>query len=176
MMAAPTNTPEEMDLLPNADDWAVADNDYEGDWTDAEVEHFAATKIQAARRGKSARRDLVRLGSPERAAASTVFTPELAKSHAHSLAPTADGRSWALTRLSASGLRLAGSLSNGLVQLPHLTTIDLSDNRLLTLEGLEALPRLSSLICCGTRLQGVRSIPARHDTRAPRPRPSKKRK
>ena len=55
---------------------------------------------------------------------------------------------------------LSGSLAAGLSQLPQLTSVDISDNRLLTLEGLETLPRLSSLICRGNRLQGVLDYPA----------------
>jgi hypothetical protein len=60
-------------------------------------------------------------------------------------------------------MRLAGSLHGTSARaLRHVTTIDLSDNRLLSLSGLEGLPCLATLICRRNRLQGVL------DYRAPR--------
>ena len=67
---------------------------------------------------------------------SQTLTADLAKSRASRLAPTADGLSFAYTVLDVGGLRLAGSL-DALGTLPSLIHLDLSDNRLSSLEGLE---------------------------------------
>ena len=81
------------------------------------------------------------------------FSVELVKSRLTGLAPTADGLGFACTA-GASGLRISGGLS-AVSSLKHLSTVDLSDNRLSTLSGLEGLPQLAVLVCRGNRLQGV---------------------
>ena len=158
-MAAPVNTPE--DFLASPEDFDdIVDPDWDGCYDEVDELNIAAMRIQAARRGKAAR-DVVReKRSGDRMASAQRLTVELARAHAKGLAPTPDGLGWSSTFLDAVGLRVSSSLSEGLAALPHLTSVDLSDNRLLTLEGLEALPRLSSLVCKGNRLQGVLDYPA----------------
>lgn len=161
-MAAPTNTPEDQDFLPTSEDFEDCGHG-EGILGDCEVngddeQAYAATRIQAARRGRMARDELARKRHDDRLAPAQSLTVELANKSAHTLALTPDGLGWACKCLAAVGLRL-GSLADGLAHLPSLTSVDLSDNRLISLEGLEFLPRLSSLICRGNRLQGVLDFP-----------------
>ena len=70
-----------------------------------------------------------------------------------------NGHQLALTRLSASDRCLAGSLVDAFSCLPHLTSLDLSGNRLHSLSGLEALPALSTLVCKSNRLMAVLDFP-----------------
>lgn len=125
-------------------------------------EERAAQTIQAARRGSVARQEVTRRresGSPS-LAASELLTAELAKALSCDMQPTADGLQFACTRLDATDRRLRGGLKYAFATLPHLTAVDLSANRLRSLEGLEHLPALVSLTCCSNRLLGVLDFPA----------------
>ena len=121
-----------------------------------EILDAAATRIQAVRRGTAARKQQKKGDFME---PSQGFSVELVKSRLTGLAPTADGLGFACTKLDASGLRISGGLS-AVSSLKHLSTVDLSDNRLSTLSGLEGLPQLAVLVCRGNRLQGVLDFPA----------------
>lgn len=116
----------------------------------AEAEVQAAQVIQAAHRSRSTPHE----ASP-RLASSRTLTAELAISCACDMKPTALGLSWAHARLEASSMRLTGSLAAGLSGFEHLTAVNLSDNRLSSLRGLEALPMLSTLEAHTNRLLGV---------------------
>ena len=142
------------DFLPEtAEDW------YAGDDDDAEVEE-AAVRIQAAMRGKAARKENgAAAEGTQRMVPSQEISLKLLKPRASALAPTADGLGFAHTKLDATNMRLAGSLTK-LRALNQLRIVDLSDNRLLSLEGLEHLPRLSVLLCRRNRLTGVLDFPA----------------
>jgi Leucine-rich repeat (LRR) protein len=162
-MAAPANTPEDTDLLPSSADFdddfdPTHDYYFDEEDDDAVAMDHAAMRIQAARRGKLARNQVAKKRHGDRLASGQSLTPEIAAKYAHTLAATPDGLGWACKCLTAVGVRL-NSLADGLARLPNLTSVDLSDNRLISLEGLELLPRLSSLVCRGNRLQGVLDFP-----------------
>jgi len=146
-------------FLPNAadlgfgDDWCGAEDE------EAELLDAAAVRIQAARRGKRARSEAKLLKSGDHMQPSQTLTLELVKDRTSGVAPTADGMGFACSRLDASGLRLAGTL-RGVSALRHLSTVDLSDNRLVSLSGLEGLPALSVLVCRRNRLLSVLDFPA----------------
>ena len=122
-------------------------------------EDRAALIIQSTHRGRSDRRQVANLQS-EASSPSVSPTPELIRTFATDLKLTADGRKYAHTRLHATGERLGGSLTGVFVGVPHLITVDLSNNRLSTLDGLEALPGLASLTCRHNRLLGILDYPA----------------
>jgi hypothetical protein len=124
----------------------------------------AAVAIQAASRGRTAR---LRVSSGNDVSPSTPVTAEIIRliaaehlghsARCVSLGP--QGLRVAGTKLSATGRRLTGSLRGTLGKVPHLTALDLSDNRLASLAGLESLPALSSLVVRGNRLMGVLDYP-----------------
>jgi len=129
----------------------------------ASDEHVAAQAIQASYRGQAARTRLreyegVALPGSQSASgleASEQLTPEVAAALACELRMSATGQ-LTYTRLAGAGRRLtASSLAQAFVALPSLTSVDLSYNRLTTLDGLECCPLLSSLVCRGNRLMGV---------------------
>ena len=135
-----------------------ADDDYD------DTLEAAASRIQATRRGVLARKETKELraaAQKELAAPSQSLTTALATMLASrsGVMATADGMGWACCRLRACGLRLAGSL-DALAALAALTNVDLSDNRLTSLAGLEALPQLSTLTCRENMLSGVLDFPA----------------
>lgn len=149
----------------------------------ASDEHVAAQAIQASYRGQAARTRLreyegVALPGSQSASgleASEQLTPEVAAALACELRMSATGQ-LTYTRLAGAGRRLtASSLAQAFVALPSLTSVDLSYNRLTTLDGLECCPLLSSLVCRGNRLMGVLDFaaaagPLAHHTHASGPR------
>eukprot|EP00900_Chrysochromulina_parva_P016450 jgi/Chrpa1/24806/Chrysochromulina_OHIO_Genome00004506-RA len=122
----------------------------------------AAAAIQSRIRGRHARAQTSHRAA-QRASAriddepSIPFTADLAKqlAEAGGVGASANGMHVVCPRLVATGHKLAGSLRTALRGLPHLTAVDLSDNRLTSLAGLEALPLLNSLVCRNNRLMGV---------------------
>ena len=117
-------------------------------------EEEAAASIQATIRGRNARAEMTQ----RRAVAdepSEPFTADVARvcAAASGVGATPDGARVACARLVATGRRLAAaSLTAALGSLPYLTSVDLSDNHLTTLDGLDGLPSLHSLTCCRNRL------------------------
>lgn len=129
----------------------------ESAFDDEDLVH-AATKIQSIQRGKRARGETSKISSASpnsRMTPSQTLTFDIANSCSSGLAPTADGLSYACKVLRATELRLAGELRPALQRLPNLTSVDLSDNRLVSLRGLDALPLLCSLVCRRNRLRCV---------------------
>lgn len=158
------------DMLPTSLDWADewdddhADAGFSYDTEDAAELEAAASRIQAVRRGVLAREESKALRASENNAfaASATLTSELAASLTKGLALNSNGTGWACLHLNASGMNLAGSLTamGGPASLTSLTNVNLSDNRLTSLEGLEELPMLSTLVCRNNRLQAVLDFPA----------------
>lgn len=77
------------------------------------------------------------------------------------LGPSADGFSFAATKLLASSQGLSGS--GGLHELAafkNLTHVDVASNKLTTLAGLERLPHLASLIAADNTLVTLLDFPA----------------
>lgn len=137
-------TMDTSDFMPEAEDWQACDDEIED----------AAVRIQACVRGKAARKESGQVVGEQRMMMSQEVSLELLKPCACGLAPTADGLGFAYTKLGATNMRLSGSLAK-MRALKELRCVDLSENRLLSLEGLEYLPRLTVLHCRRNRLTGV---------------------
>ena len=163
MLATATEASYAPSDLPETADWSSTegwDPTTEG-WTqeDEDMVTEAAVRVQAAMRAKVAKNEVERRRSSEIFKPSQSLSLELLKPRASAIAPTADGLGFAHTRCDASGLRLGGSLV-GVGCLRHLRTLDLSDNRLISLAGLEELPALATLVCKRNRLLTVLDFPA----------------
>ena len=123
------------------------------------TEEEAAQAIQAIHRGSLARKETRKLAAGgsytiDDSEPSVAFTREKAREMAIATGcgSSANGMLVVCPRLVASGHRLAGNLSTALGGMPHLTALDLSDNHLHSLDGLEALPVLHTLACRRNRL------------------------
>ena len=88
------------------------------------------------------------------------LTPHLARNGAKELGPSADATSFAFRSMDVSSRCLTGGLFCLESCLPHLISVDISLNRLSTLDGFEALPALSTLVARGNRLTSVLDYPA----------------
>lgn len=89
-------------------------------------------------------------------AASTSTSPDMLNAERAAklctIGPSADGFSFAATKLFASSQGLVGGL-DALASLQHLTHVEIGSNRLTTLSGLEHLPNLASLVAAENRLE-----------------------
>lgn len=77
-----------------------------------------------------------------------------------SIGSSYDGLHVACIHLDASGQRLGGSLAAGLSAITSLMQLNVSDNSLTSLAGLEVVPRLHTLHCRRNRLHAVLDYPA----------------
>ena len=114
-----------------------------------------AMEVSAPSAADGARVKATAIPSEAATIGSELVSPDSMRPLAVALLQTADGLSVAHTRLTAINRSLSGSLKGAFEHMPHLITVDLSGNRLTSLEGLEALPALASLTCRGNRLMGV---------------------
>ena len=88
-----------------------------------------------------------------------LLTPALAQKRATDLRPTPDGSSFAFTRLRVTELGLCGLHSSSLSEVPFLTELDISNNALTSLKGLEAARFLRRLIASSNRLARLLDFP-----------------
>ena len=83
------------------------------------------------------------------------LSPERASALATGLGPTPDGLSFAFRSLHVPASEAITCLRQSLRDLPHLTTVNISGNRVTSLEGLELAPNLHQLLAAGNALNRV---------------------